>query len=101
NPSSNNITAGPVNFAGTTNVVNIVGVTGVTGYPKPFPVLTYGTLNGPINIVIGATPNAITGVVISNDLTDKIIYLVLTNGPSPVTWTGTDMLGNSTFWDLD
>jgi|GEM_PF-832347 len=101
NPSSNNITAGTVNFAGTTNVVNIVGVTGVTGYPTPFPVLTYGTLNGPINLGIGATPNAITGGFISNDVTDKIIYLVLTNGPSPVTWTGTDPLGNTTFWDLD
>ncbi len=99
NPSVVNETATSLTVGGSSNVVNISSVNNVPGYPATFTIIQYaGALSGSMNFTIGATPNASTGGFISNDVVDSRILLVLTNGPSPLTWVGGDSV-NPTFWD--
>ena len=94
------MTASSLSFAGPTNIVNIDSVSGISGYPTPFPIIKYsGALSGTLNLGIGTVPSPITSGFFSNDVPDSIIYLVLTNGPSTLTWTGTDPTF-PTNWDL-
>lgn len=99
NPSTTNVTASSLTIGGSSNVVNISSVNNVTGYPSAFPIIHYsGALSGAMNFVIGSVPNPTTGGFFSNDVTTSRIMLVLTNGPSPLTWLGNDPV-QPNFWD--
>lgn len=99
NPSTVNVTASGLTLNGSSNVVNISTVNEVPGYPASFTLVQYsGTLGGSMNFVIGTVPNASTGGYVSNDVSNKRIVLVLTNGPAQLTWVGNDSV-NPTFWD--
>ncbi|HEU5396013.1 MAG TPA: autotransporter-associated beta strand repeat-containing protein, partial [Verrucomicrobiae bacterium] len=97
-PITNEV-ATTLNLGGTSNVIRFASLPLITGYPATIHVISYGTLNGAFNFMLGSLP--VDSPAFKGYLTNEnnFIDLVVTNGPTPVrhlTWTGN--AGNA--WDV-
>jgi len=93
--STPNLAASTINLSGsgTTNFIQAINVPSVDAYPKTNLIATYTTLNGDATTLKALLPAggfpAFAGYI-SNDVVNKQILLVLTNGPvtPSLTWMG-------------
>lgn len=94
--TTTNIVTTTLSTGGTTNVINIVSLPAIGSYPTQIPLVRYaGTIGGAgFNFGVGTLPPLAVGYL-SNSVANGIIYLVLTDGPRTLTWTGS----NSASWD--
>ncbi|TAL02140.1 MAG: hypothetical protein EPO07_07655, partial [Verrucomicrobia bacterium] len=94
--AATNVFLSSLTSGGATNVVNIVSLPSIGSYPTQIPLIRYtGTIGGVgYNFGLGTLPPLAVGYL-SNSVANGIIYLVLTDGPRNLTWTGL----HSSNWD--
>jgi len=94
--TTTNVVATSLTTGGPTNVINVVSLPAIGSYPTQIPLVRYtGTIGGAgFNFGVGTLPPLAVGSL-SNSVANGIIYLVLTDGPRTLTWTGS----NSGNWD--
>jgi fibronectin-binding autotransporter adhesin len=94
-----NISVGTFNLGGSTNNFTITSLPAIGSYPSQFALIKYSTMNvaqpdGIMTLLgVSSLPGTYSGYV-SNSATGKIVWLVITNGPTPppaskaVVWDG-------------
>lgn len=99
NTSVTNITTTTLTTGGANSLINIAGVTGLSGaaYPTNFTLIKYSTFVSNSFFTFGTLVASTIQGYITN--TGSAVVVVLTNGPKPLVWKGSDSV-NPTFWDI-
>jgi fibronectin-binding autotransporter adhesin len=83
--------------------IHVDAMPAVTAYPQQFTAIKYSTLNGTPNFALGTLPPTLSvpfSGYVSNNLANSSIDVVITNGPSPLTWVGYSGGAPNSAWDI-
>ena len=84
------------------NTINVGSMPDLLTYPQQFTAIKYTTLNGAPNFALGTLPPTLSvpySGYVSNNTGNDSIDVVITNGPTAITWVGYSSGSPNSSWD--